>query len=163
MKQKRAKKLFPIALAITAASALSAMALQTLPDTGPNTGPNSGLRPELALPAAFDPVLVGRSAGRLNIYEHDLNPILGAPVYDTARNFAGHVAELMVSAEGDVRGMVLSVPTADGVAVKRVAAQSSEFSVIDPTVGKVVVLTKIARADLQDRPEFAPDYATDFH
>lgn len=158
MRQKRTKKMIPVALAITTASALSAMAFHALPDTGAGHRVEHG--PEI--PVAFGVATAGRGAAQLNIYENDLNPILGAPVYDRTHRFAGHVAELMVSAEGDVRGMVLAVPGAD-TGIKRVAAVATEFKVVNPTAGDTMVLAEVTRADLQERPAFAPDYATDFH
>ncbi|WP_091429686.1 hypothetical protein [Aliiroseovarius sediminilitoris] len=155
MKQKRANKMIPVALAITTASALSAMALQSLPD-------EDGGGDVTAL-AAINPNTVGYGAGQLNIYENDLNPILGAPVYDHDRNVAGYVAELMVNTEGDVHGMVLAVPDDDTNGVKRVSAEAAEFTVVHPTAGETIVLAQVSQADLQTRPEFGPEYATDFH
>lgn len=155
MKQKRANKMVPIAFAITTASALSAMALQSLPDVA-----SGG---DLAPAVTINPTSVGYVADQLNIYENDLNPLLGAPLYDIDRNVAGYVSELMVSADGNVRGMVLAVSEPDDEGVKRVAAEAAEFRVINPANGDAVVLAQLTQSELQSRPEFAPDYATDYH
>ncbi|MCI2393526.1 hypothetical protein [Aliiroseovarius sediminis] len=149
------KKLLPFAFTITAASALSAMAFQSLPNTGTQA-------PEPA-PAALAPASAGLEAAQLNLYHDDLNPILGAPVYDPNSKIAGRVVELMFGPEGQLRGMVLAVPKADDSGMKRVATEAENLSVLSLKANTTVVRSDIPNEALQIRPAFTPDYATDYH
>lgn len=87
----------------------------------------------------------------------DVDALMGAPVVGRERGYVGHVNQLMVSAEGQIHGVVLGVEHfVPGLGTKLVAQPMNALTVYRMGDGSFVVQTDATRSALDDKPAFQP-------
>lgn len=85
-----------------------------------------------------------------------VDALLGAPLLDDSRANAGFVSELLISAEGQVTGAVLSVDHPMPFATHEVAVPIQELAVIEVPDQGYRMLVDSPAAALRDMPAFDP-------